>query len=309
VACGSGSFGGRCASLCRHSPLSPTGDATRRSCCVSAGSRGSDRVEARHLGGAQGHQRVAQGLCLAGHGLDLAFAVLALAGLAALLGSGTAVFSQAVDQPRALMGRRRNGFGGSQLAAQAPLAGSQRRARLVNRARGEAQGHCHAMGAGAHAARQPPAAGNRVLRREPEPTATVFNTGPAAHVRAHLREADQGRALCNPRKGRQVAPRQAIERGAGIAARCVALLVTAGLRGAGLALTLSRAGAEVGLEALSAHGQWLVIAVIQCDGLPEGAQVLGPPGAPQRLGDRVLTRVAVRVTPRGQGEGGRVRQP
>src|SRR6266542_4757430 len=93
-------------------PFPPTGDGPAVSCCPSSGGRCGDGVEALHLGCAQRHQRVPQGLCLAGHGFDFAFAVLALVVIEALLDIGTTVFEQTVDQPRELVRRRRDGFGG-----------------------------------------------------------------------------------------------------------------------------------------------------------------------------------------------------
>jgi hypothetical protein len=69
-------------------------------------------------------------------------------------------------------------------------------------------------------------------------------------------------------------------------------------------MTVIRQGPEVCLEVLIAHGQWLVITLISCDGLREGTQVLGPPGAVQRLGHLLLTMLAVGVAQLGQGEGG-----
>jgi hypothetical protein len=56
------------------------------------------------------------------------------------------------------------------------------------------------------------------------------------------------------------------------------------------------------LELLIAHGQLLMVHVRQCDGVLEGEQVLSTPGALERLGDVVLTVLAVRVAERGQGE-------
>ena len=104
----------------------------------------------RYLGGAQGHEGVAQGLRLAGHGLDLAFAVLALVGVEALLDIRVAMLSQAVDETGELVGRRREGFGGSQAATQPPIEGPQCRARVLDRACGETQSDGDAMRAGAH---------------------------------------------------------------------------------------------------------------------------------------------------------------
>ena len=83
----------------------------------------------------------------------------------------------------------------------------------------------------------------------------------------NLREDDQGRALFNALNGRQVDPRQAIEGGAGIKARFVRFFMAAGFRGQRLAGTFIRKGAEVRLEVLIAHGQLLVIELIQFDGL------------------------------------------
>src|SRR6266508_3719132 len=73
-------------------PFPPTGDGPAVSCCPSSGGRCGDGVEALHLGCSQRHQRVPQGLCLAGHGFDFAFAVLALVVIEALLDIGTTVF-------------------------------------------------------------------------------------------------------------------------------------------------------------------------------------------------------------------------
>ena len=88
---------------------------------------------------------------MAGHGFDLAFAVLALIGIEPLLDRGAAMFSQGVDQPSALVRRRRDGLGGAQSAPQTPKEGSQGGVRLVDRARGEAQGQGHALRPRAHA--------------------------------------------------------------------------------------------------------------------------------------------------------------
>src|SRR5712691_11655004 len=93
-----GSSGGHWAGVCRHFPLSPTGPGTPVSCCASSGGRCCESVEVRDLGGAQGHEGVAQGLRLAGHGLDRAVAVLALVGVEALLHRRAAMFEQAVDE-------------------------------------------------------------------------------------------------------------------------------------------------------------------------------------------------------------------
>jgi hypothetical protein len=133
-------------------PFPPTGERSAVSCCAHAGGRCDASVEARHRGCAQRHQRVAQGLRWAGHGLDFACAGLALRGVETLLDRGTAMFEQAVDQPGELVGRCGEGFGGAQPAAHPSREGAQRRVRVLNRARGEAQGHGHALGAGAHAA-------------------------------------------------------------------------------------------------------------------------------------------------------------
>jgi hypothetical protein len=113
----------------------------------------------------------------------------------------------------------------------------------------------------------------------------------------------RARTLCNALNGRQIDPRQAREGGAGLTARCVGFCMAAGLWGERLAVTCVRTGPEVRLEVLSAHGQWLVRALRQCDGGLEGTQVLGPPGALQRFGDLVRTVLAVRGAPRGQGKG------
>jgi len=81
--------------LCWHVktlPPFPPGDGTPVSYCASSGDRCCDRVEARPLGCAQCYQRVAQGLRLAGHGFDLAFAVLALIGIEPLLDISAAMF-------------------------------------------------------------------------------------------------------------------------------------------------------------------------------------------------------------------------
>ena len=95
----------------------------------------------------------------------------------------------------------------------------------------------------------------------------MLDTGPATHVGANLCEDDQGSALFHALNDRQVAPCQAIERGAGITARFVRFCMTTGFWGSWLAGTFVRTGAEVRLEALIAHGQLLVIELIQCDGL------------------------------------------
>ena len=77
---------------CETLPPFPQREGTPVSCCASSGGRYCDNVEARHLGCAQGHQSVTERACLAGKGLDLAFAVLALIGLDPLLDIGAAMF-------------------------------------------------------------------------------------------------------------------------------------------------------------------------------------------------------------------------
>lgn len=144
-ACSMEAPGGCCARTRRHSPLSPTGDKPSVSCCASSEGRCCDSVEARHFGCVQLDQRVAQGVRLAGHGLDLAFAVLVLIGIETLLDRGAAMFSQAVDQPGELVRCRRDGLGGAQAAPQPPKEGPQGRARVVDRACGEAQGQGDAL--------------------------------------------------------------------------------------------------------------------------------------------------------------------
>ena len=104
----------------------------------------------RDLGGAQGHEGVAQGLRLAGQGLDRAFAVRALVGVEALRHRRAAMFSQAVDETGELVGRRRDGCGGSQAATHPPIEGPQCRACLLDRACGETQSDGDAMRAGTH---------------------------------------------------------------------------------------------------------------------------------------------------------------
>jgi hypothetical protein len=104
----------------------------------------------RDLGGAQGHEGVAQGLRLAGHGLDLACAVLALVGVEAVLHRRAAMFEQAVDETGELVGRRREGFGGSQAATHPPIEGPQGRACMLDRACGATQSDGDAMRAGTH---------------------------------------------------------------------------------------------------------------------------------------------------------------
>ena len=106
-----------------------------------------------------------------------------------------------------------------------------------------------------------------MLRREPEPTAEMLDTGPATHVGPNLREDRQRRALFDPLDGRQVDPCQTIEGRAGVKTRFIGFLMTAGLRGERLAVTFIRKGVEMRLELLIAHGQLLLVEVIQFDGL------------------------------------------
>ena len=131
-------------------PPFPPGEGTPVSCCASSEGRCGESVEVRYLGGAQGHEGVAQGLRLAGHGLDLAFAVRVLVGVEALRHRRAAMFSQAVDETGERVGRRRDGVGGSQAATHPPIEGPQCRARVLDRARGETQSDGDAMRAGAH---------------------------------------------------------------------------------------------------------------------------------------------------------------
>jgi hypothetical protein len=88
---------------------------------------------------------------LAGHGLDLACAGLVLRGIETLRDRGAAMFEQAGDQPGERVRCRREGLGGAQAAPQPPQEGPQGRARVVDRACGEAQGQGHALCARAHA--------------------------------------------------------------------------------------------------------------------------------------------------------------
>jgi hypothetical protein len=108
--------------------------------------RGSVRRQRRGSAPRSGTERA----CVAGKGFALAFAVLARIGLDSLLDRGAAMFSQAVDQPGELVGRRRAGFGGSSPTAHPSREGPQSGVRLVDCARGEAPGHGHARRAGAH---------------------------------------------------------------------------------------------------------------------------------------------------------------
>lgn len=148
-----------------------------------------------------------------------------------------------------------------------PKEGSQGALRVVQTAGGEAQGDCGAMRPGAHPPRQHLATRDFVLGTQPQPATEVFHTRPPRHVRADRTEDDQGRAFCDPLNGRQVDARHAIERGAGIEAGCVGLLVSAGLRGQGLARTCIAKGRQMGFDLLIALGDLLVIEYIQLDGL------------------------------------------
>ena len=283
-------------------PFPPTGDGPAVSCGPSSGGRCGDGVEALPLGCAQRHQRVPQGLCLAGHGLDGACAVWALVVIEALLDRGPPGCAQTGDQPRELVRRRRDGFGGSQAAAPPPREGPESWARVVDRARREAPGHGHAMGAGAHGARPHRASREGVRWREAQPTAAVCDAGPATHVGPALCAEDQRRAFCHALHGRPVDPRQARAGRAGITGRCVRVRRATGFRGQRLAGACLRTGAEVRLAVVSAHGALLRRPLRPCDGVLEGAEVFGTPGAWQRFGDLVRTVLAGRVAELGQGE-------
>ena len=103
-------------------------------------------------------------------------------------------------------------------------------------------------------------------------------------------EHDQGGARCTTLNGRPIDTRPAREGGgAGIEAWCMGLLVATGLRGQGRAMAFVRAGAQRGLQVLSAPGQWLVRAWRQIDSVPEGQARRGAPGALQGLGHLVRT--------------------
>jgi hypothetical protein len=151
-----------------------------------------------------------------------------------------------------------------------PQEGPQGTLRVVQRAGGEAEGNRDTMRPGAHPPRQPRATRDFVLGTQSQPATEVLHARPPSHVRADRAEDDQGGAFCDPLNGRQVDARQARERGAGIAARCVGFLVAAGLRGQGLARTLIATGLQMGCDLLIAVGDLLVIEYIQLDRLPSG---------------------------------------
>ncbi len=72
--------------------------------------------------------------------------------------------------------------------------------------------------------------------------------------------------------------------------------MTAGFWGERLAGTFIGKGPEVLVELLITHGSLLVVALIQCDSLLEGKQVLSPPGALQGFGNLLLAMLAMGVT-------------
>ncbi len=98
----------------------------------------------------EGHQCRPQGLGLLGQRRALACAVRARRGVEAVRHLRAARFAQAVDETGALVGRRRDGLGGSQVATHPPREGPQCRARVLDRACGETQSDGDAMRTGAH---------------------------------------------------------------------------------------------------------------------------------------------------------------
>jgi hypothetical protein len=66
---------------------------------------------------------------------------------------------------------------------------------------------------------------------------------------------------------------------------------------------LIRKGAKGRWDMVIAHGQLLVVEVIQFHGLLSSTQVRGTPGALQRLGNLLLPMLAMGGAQLGQGEG------
>ena len=93
-----------------------------------------------------------------------------------------------------------------------------------------------------------------MLGTQPQPAPEVFHARPPVHVRADLAEDDQGGAFFDPLDGGQVDAGQAIERGAGIEAGFVGLLVSAGLGRQGLPLAFIRKGRQMAFDLLIAEG-------------------------------------------------------
>ncbi len=250
----------------------------------------------RHLGGPEGPQRVAQGRRWADDRLNCACAGRARVGVEALRHRGTPVWSQAVDHAGVRGGWRGDGVGGSQSAAPPSREGAQRRARVEDRTCGETPR------AGGHAAGASRAPSHLGRRGASSPTATGRAAGPATPGRAPLREEDQGGALCHARKGRPLDPCEALEGGASLTARYVRGCLAARFQGERLAGPCVRPGPAVRLEVLGTHGSRLRRAWRPGDGLRQGTEGRGPPGAWLGCGALVFPVWAGRVAQRGQGE-------
>ena len=126
----------------------------------------------------QGHQGRAEGLCLPGHGADLALAVRHFIGVYALLDIGTAVLEQTLDQARQFMGGGGEGFWGPKPCLHTPEKGPIGTLRVVHTACGETQGDDDAMRAGTHPPRQHLPAGDLVLGTQPQPAPAGLHAGP-----------------------------------------------------------------------------------------------------------------------------------
>ena len=248
----------------------------------------------------EGHQGIPQGLGLLGHRCDLAFTVLRFVGVEALLDVSAPVLQQAIDQTSQLVCGGRDGFWGTEAGFHPPKKGSQGTLRVVQSPGGKAQGDGDTMRPGAHPPRQDLATRNLVLGTQPQPATEVFYTRPPVHVRADLTEEDQSRVFFDPLDRRQVNARQAIERRAGIEPGFVGFLVSAGFGRQGLSRAFVGKGLQMGFDLPIAQGELLVIEFIEGDRLLQGKQVLGAPGALQRLGDVVLIMLAMGVAQLGQ---------
>ena len=250
-----------------------------------------------------GHQGIPQGLGLRGHCRDLACAVWRFVGVEARVDGRTPVSPQALDQTSQLVCGGRAGFWGAETCLHPPNEGSHGTLRVVQRAGGAAPGDGDTMRPGAPPPRQPLATRNLGLGTPSQPATDVCHPRPPVPVRADRTAEAQSRVCFAPLDRRPVTPGQARARRAGIAPGGVGCRVSAGLGREGLPRACVGTGRQRGCDLPSAQGALLVRAGREGDGVRQGTQGLGAPGALPRLGALGLTRLAGRGAPRGQEHG------